>query len=66
MEHHPYPQAERFQLAYQAALAVDVQLIVKDGFVGKAIRDELTVRRIKAVDIALSGSSVDMSLDHFR
>ncbi len=60
-ESQPYPQKERFEIAYQAALTVDVQLIVKDGFVGKAIRDELTIRRIKAVDIALSGSSADMS-----
>lgn len=54
LESLPYPQKERFEVAYQAALAVDVQLVVKDGFVGKAIRDELTARRVKAVEIALS------------
>jgi tRNA nucleotidyltransferase (CCA-adding enzyme) len=55
-EHHPYPQKERFELAYSAALSVDVQSIVKEGFQGKAIRDELTARRVKAVESALIGS----------
>lgn len=54
LESQPYPQKARFEAAYQAALAVDVQLVVKDGFQGKEIRDELTLRRTKAVEIALS------------
>lgn len=50
---HPYPQAERIQLAYQAALSVEVQSVIQDGFKGPAIRDEQERRRIEAVKIAL-------------
>lgn len=50
MERLPYPQAERFKLAYQAALTVNNKDIIADGFQGKAIRDELTIRRAKAVE----------------
>ncbi len=57
----PYPQKVRFEMAYQAALAVDVQLVVKDGFQGKGIRDELTLRRVKAVAVAFSDASEGMS-----
>jgi len=46
---HPYPQAERIQLAYQAALSVEVQSVIQDGFKGPAIRDEQERRRIEAV-----------------
>ena len=34
---------------YQAALAVDVQQVISDGFEKQGIRDELTRRRIAAV-----------------
>ncbi len=53
LEDKPYPQAEIFTKAYQAAAAVDVQEIIKDGFKGPAIRDEQEKRRIEAVRIAL-------------
>ncbi len=40
LEDLPYPQADIFMLAYQAAASVDVQTIIQDGFKGPAIRDE--------------------------
>ena len=45
----PYPQKGLFEQAYQAALSVEVQDVVADGFKGKAIRDELDRRRIEAI-----------------
>ncbi|MCR9628271.1 multifunctional CCA addition/repair protein [Vibrio antiquarius] len=54
LEEKPYPQAEIFTRAYQAAAAVDVQSIIKDGFKGPAIRDELEKRRIEAVRVTLN------------
>ncbi|OZT82418.1 multifunctional CCA tRNA nucleotidyl transferase/2'3'-cyclic phosphodiesterase/2'nucleotidase/phosphatase, partial [Vibrio sp. 03_296] len=53
LQDHPYPQAERIQLAYQAALSVEVQSVIQDGFKGPAIRDEQERRRIEAVKAAL-------------
>ncbi|BCN23166.1 multifunctional CCA addition/repair protein [Vibrio alfacsensis] len=52
LEDQPYPQADLFMRAYQAAASVDVQAIIKDGFKGPAIRDEQEKRRIEAVCIA--------------
>jgi tRNA nucleotidyltransferase (CCA-adding enzyme) len=49
LEQQPYPQAERFQMAYQAALEVEVQAIIEDGFTGKDIRDEQDLRRAAAI-----------------
>lgn len=54
LESEPYPQKQRFELAFQAALSVDVQQVVKAGFQGKEIREELTRRRVLAVEEALS------------
>ncbi|SON48173.1 multifunctional CCA addition/repair protein [Vibrio tapetis] len=48
-ENMPYEQSGMFLLAYEAAMAVDVQQVVADGFQGKAIRDELDKRRIEAI-----------------
>ncbi|MHC0043544.1 multifunctional CCA addition/repair protein [Vibrio campbellii] len=53
LEDQPYPQAELFMRAYQAAASVDVQAIIKDGFKGPAIRDEQEKRRAEAVKVAL-------------
>nr|WP_217706780.1 multifunctional CCA addition/repair protein [Vibrio campbellii] len=53
LEDQPYPQAELFMQAYQAAASVDVQAIIKDGFKGPAIRDEQEKRRAEAVKVAL-------------
>ncbi|MGX9418480.1 multifunctional CCA addition/repair protein [Vibrio sp. WJH972] len=50
MEHLPYSQAERFKRAYQAAVSINTQEIIADGFQGKAIRDELFIRRTKAIE----------------
>lgn len=44
-----YPQRELFTDAYQAALAVNVQDIIKDGFKGADIRTEMEKRRIEAI-----------------
>lgn len=49
----PYPQKERIETAYNAALSIEVQAIIADGFTGKAIRDELDSRRVHAVKLAL-------------
>lgn len=53
LEDQPYPQAELFMQAYQAAASVDVQAIIKDGFKGPAIRDEQEKRRVEAVRVTL-------------
>ncbi|WP_394150868.1 multifunctional CCA addition/repair protein [Vibrio maritimus] len=54
LEKEPYPQAERFMTAYRAAVGVNVQTIIADGFKGQAIKEELDKRRIKAVEMALA------------
>ncbi|MDG3089096.1 multifunctional CCA addition/repair protein [Vibrio hannami] len=48
-EETPYPQKSIFESAYQAALSIEVQEIIADGFKGKAIRDELDKRRVDAI-----------------
>lgn len=48
-EEVPYPQSELFKQAYQAALTVNVQQIITEGFQGKAIKEALTQRRIQAI-----------------
>lgn len=54
LESTPYPQAGRFMQAYQAAISVEVQDIIADGFKGQAIKEELDKRRVKAVEQSLS------------
>ncbi|MGF1722142.1 multifunctional CCA addition/repair protein [Vibrio kyushuensis] len=44
-----YPQKNTFEQAYQAALSVNVQDIIADGFTGKDIRTEMDKRRIEAI-----------------
>ncbi|WP_162063428.1 multifunctional CCA addition/repair protein [Vibrio taketomensis] len=44
-----YPQQAIFELAYQAALSVQVQDIIADGFKGAAIREEMEKRRVEAI-----------------
>lgn len=44
-----YPQKEIFESSYQAALSVNVQDIVKEGFKGAEIRLEMEKRRVKAI-----------------
>lgn len=51
-EGNAYPQRELFLNAYQAALSVEVQQVIADGFQGKAIKEELNKRRIKAISAA--------------
>jgi tRNA nucleotidyltransferase (CCA-adding enzyme) len=44
-----YPQKALFEQAYQAALAVNVQDIIKDGFKGAGIKEEMEKRRVEAI-----------------
>ncbi|MBU2897233.1 multifunctional CCA addition/repair protein [Vibrio hepatarius] len=44
-----YPQKTLFEQAYQAALSINVQEIIKDGFQDGAIREEMEKRRIEAI-----------------
>ncbi len=44
-----YPQKSIFENAYQAALSVNVQDIIKDGFKGEDIRTEMEKRRVEAI-----------------
>lgn len=44
-----YPQKNIFEQAYQAALSVNVQDIIKDGFKGADIRIEMEKRRVEAI-----------------
>lgn len=48
-EERDYPQAELAKRYYQAAVSVDVQQVIADGFEQKGIRIELDKRRIAAV-----------------
>ncbi|MDC5807735.1 multifunctional CCA addition/repair protein [Vibrio europaeus] len=44
-----YPQKAIFEQAYQAALSVNVQDIIKDGFKGAGIKEEMEKRRVEAI-----------------
>ncbi|HDZ9206108.1 TPA: multifunctional CCA addition/repair protein [Vibrio cholerae] len=50
LESEPYPQREIFLRAYQAALDVEVQAVIADGFQGKHIKEELDKRRVSAIE----------------
>ncbi|ELN9001294.1 multifunctional CCA addition/repair protein [Vibrio cholerae] len=50
LEAEPYPQREIFLRAYQAALSVEVQAVIADGFQGKHIKEELDKRRVSAIE----------------
>ncbi|CAM3509212.1 multifunctional CCA addition/repair protein [Vibrio aerogenes] len=59
-----YPQKELAERAYKAAQAINIQEIVKAGFQGKAIREELNRRRTEAIrkemeDARYCGQSTD-------
>ncbi|MFA0521621.1 multifunctional CCA tRNA nucleotidyl transferase/2'3'-cyclic phosphodiesterase/2'nucleotidase/phosphatase, partial [Vibrio sp. 10N.222.55.E8] len=47
-------QKSRFEVAYQAALQVEVKAIIADGFQGKDIREEQEQRRAVVIEKALS------------
>ncbi|ENM5852402.1 multifunctional CCA addition/repair protein [Vibrio mimicus] len=49
LEDKPYPQRDIFLRAYQAALSVEVQAVIRDGFHGKQIKEELDKRRIQVI-----------------
>ncbi len=44
-----YPQKAIFEQAYKAALSVNVQDIIKDGFKGAGIKEEMEKRRVEAI-----------------
>ncbi|ENM3733968.1 multifunctional CCA addition/repair protein [Vibrio cholerae] len=50
LEEKPYPQRDIFLRAYQAALSVEVQAVIADGFQGKQIKEELDKRRVSAIE----------------
>lgn len=50
LESEPYPQREIFLRAYHAALGVEVQAVIADGFQGKHIKEELDKRRVSAIE----------------
>ncbi|EIR1600707.1 multifunctional CCA addition/repair protein [Vibrio cholerae] len=50
LESEPYPQREILLRAYQAALGVEVQAVIADGFQGKQIKEELDKRRVSAIE----------------
>lgn len=50
LESMPYPQAKQMRDYYQAAVEIDVQSIITQGFSGRAIRDELNKQRIEAIE----------------
>ncbi|WP_089138260.1 multifunctional CCA addition/repair protein [Vibrio rumoiensis] len=50
LESMPYPQAKQMRDYYQAAVEIDVQSIITQGFSGRAIRDELDKQRIEAIE----------------
>ncbi|ENM5934000.1 multifunctional CCA addition/repair protein [Vibrio mimicus] len=49
LEDKPYPQRDIFLRAYQTALSIEVQAVIRDGFQGKQIKEELDKRRIQAI-----------------
>ncbi|MDD0823070.1 multifunctional CCA addition/repair protein [Mannheimia sp. AT1] len=48
-EERDYPQPELAKAYYQAAIEIDVQQVIADGFEKQAIREELNKRRVKAI-----------------
>lgn len=48
-ENRDYPQTKLAQTYYQAALSIDVQQVIQDGFEKQAIREELNKRRAYVV-----------------
>ncbi|HGO5855435.1 TPA: multifunctional CCA addition/repair protein [Mannheimia haemolytica] len=48
-EQRDYPQPELAKTYYQAAMEIDVQQVIQDGFEKQAIREELNKRRVYAV-----------------
>ncbi len=49
LENQPYPQKSQFERAYHVALRIEVQDVIRAGFQGPAIRQELDKRRVKAI-----------------
>ncbi|HDL4146948.1 TPA: multifunctional CCA tRNA nucleotidyl transferase/2'3'-cyclic phosphodiesterase/2'nucleotidase/phosphatase, partial [Mannheimia haemolytica] len=48
-EQRNYPQPELAKKYYQAAIEIDVQQVIQDGFEKQSIREELNKRRVYAV-----------------
>ncbi len=54
-EETEYPQAKRFELAYQAAVEIDIHTLVEQGYNGKALANEIHSTRVRTIHTALSG-----------
>ncbi len=48
-EEKPYPQADFLQQSAQAALKVDAKAFIEQGVQGKAIKEQMDIERIKAI-----------------
>ncbi|HHW7569846.1 TPA: multifunctional CCA addition/repair protein [Mannheimia haemolytica] len=59
-EQRDYPQPELAKAYYQAAMEIDVQQVIQDGFEKQAIREELNKRRVYAV----RSIKLDSNLNH--
>ncbi len=53
-EQRPYPQAQRLQLAFEAARGVDVAALVQRGLTGEAMREALRAARTQAIKKAIA------------
>ncbi|MFS2221125.1 multifunctional CCA addition/repair protein [Pantoea sp. B65] len=49
-ENNPYPQGDYLRAAFQVALSVPTKAVVAAGFTGPAVREELTRRRVAALE----------------
>lgn len=53
-EESAYPQAERFRLAYDVASTVNIRDVVKQGYSGEALANEIHATRVRAIQTALA------------
>lgn len=49
LEQQPYPQPQRFRRALNACLTINNQILIKEGFEGVALGQEIQKRQIKAI-----------------
>lgn len=49
-EDSPYPQAGHLQRAFEAASAVDIRVLVEQGYGGKALASEIHAARVRAIN----------------
>ncbi len=49
MQNNPYPAADIFRQAYEAATHVDVAALMEQGFTGAALGEAITKARVRAI-----------------